>query len=566
MTNEELKALKDRLWNTADLLRQGSHLSAQEYSTPVLGLIFLRYADSRYAQYEEQIQTEFLNEQNSRASRSISDIAREKCGFYIPDEARFSKICETPGSNKEKAIACKTAMEAIEKFNPELRDVLPKNEFLDLVPQGEEANHLLENILRNFRDIPDGSDSAFDIFGEIYEYFIGQFAMEEGKGGGAFYTPSTVVRFMVEVLAPEGGSQKKFLDPACGSGGMFVQTARYMHRHNSLGAGMEFRAYGVEKDHSTVKLSKMNLLLNNIRGEVREANTFYSDPYSSFGAFDYVMANPPFNVDEVPLDAVKNQARFNFYGLPKRKSGDETNASIPNANYLWISQFITALNESGRGAFVMANTACDSGGTEYDIRKAVVLSGVIKQMVTLPSNMFNTVTLPATLWFIDKKAAENHPREILFIDAKNNFTVVDKAHRKFSDEQIMNLSLIGQLYDGKLEKYDELLSYYESRKKEGNSAYWEEQIRWVKDNFPDGKYRDVIGLCKAASFDGPDGVIEQNFSLNPGRYVGVADDVVPMSHAEFVSELQSLNSEYKELTEKTKIIDDVVDGFVSKLK
>ncbi len=256
---------------------------------------------------------------------------------------------------------------------------------------------------------------------------------------------------MVEVINPEKGD-KKFLDPACGSGGMFVQAARYMHNHNASSDDlMQFRCYGVEKEPDTVKLAKMNLLLNNVRGEITEANSFYSDPYDAFGQFDYVMANPPFNVDEVVVEKVVEDARFNTYGVPRNKTKSTKKKSdkketVPNANYLWIGYFATALKETGRAGLVMANSASDASGSEYEIRKRMIEDGIISQMVTLPSNMFSSVTLPATLWFFDK--ARKNKDEILFVDARSIFTQVDRAHRKFSEEQIKNLGIITKLYNG----------------------------------------------------------------------------------------------------------------------
>lgn len=302
-------------------------------------------------------------------------------------------------------------MEAIERENPKMEGVLPKEVYAQLVP--EEEPELLSNIVRIFKDIPE--NCTVDIFGEIYEYFLGNFALAEGKDGGTFYTPATVVRYMVEVLDPQPGD-KKFLDPACGSGGMFVQAARYMHAHNANEAEqMKFRCYGVEKEPDTVKLAKMNLLLNNVRGDITEANSFYSDPYNAFGAFDYVMANPPFNVDEVSFDRVSGDARFNTYGVPRNstksaKKASDKKETVPNANYLWIGYFATALNEHGKAALVMANSASDAGKSEYEIRKKMIEEGIISQMVTLPSNMFSSVTLPATLWFFDKHKPQTDKR------------------------------------------------------------------------------------------------------------------------------------------------------------
>lgn len=270
----------------------------------------------------------------------------------------------------------------------------------------EEEPELISKIIRVFKDIPE--NISIDLFGQIYEYFLGNFALSEGQGGGTFYTPASVVQYMVEVLNPVTGD-KKFLDPACGSGGMFVQAASYMHRHNvSNNDMMRFRCYGVEKDPDTVKLAKMNLLLNNVRGDIIEANSFYSDPYNEFGNFDYVMANPPFNMDEVVVEKVIDDRRFNTYGVPRNKTKSSKKASdkketVPNANYLWIGLFATSLNDTGKAALVMANSASDAGGSEFEIRKKMITDGIISQMVTLPSNMFSTVTLPATLWFFDKQ-------------------------------------------------------------------------------------------------------------------------------------------------------------------
>lgn len=404
MTDKELKELKDTLWHSADVLRASAHLAANKYGQPILGLIFLRYADILYKQHKEEIEAEYNRLKGGRMEKSIKEISIEKCGFYLPECAYYDFINDAP-DDASKATLVKNAMEAIEAENPKMNGVLPKEVYAQLVP--EEEPELLSNIVRIFKDIPE--NSTVDIFGEIYEYFLGNFALAEGKGGGTFYTPATVVRYMVEVLNPQPG-EKKFLDPACGSGGMFVQAARYMHNHNaSESEQMKFRCYGVEKEPDTVKLAKMNLLLNNIRGDITQANSFYSDPYNAVGQFDYVMANPPFNVDEVVVEKVSDDARFNTYGVPRNKSKSTKKKSdkketVPNANYLWIGYFATALNENGKAALVMANSASDASGSEYDIRKKIIEEGVISQMVTLPSNMFSSVTLPATLWFFDKQS------------------------------------------------------------------------------------------------------------------------------------------------------------------
>ena len=552
MTDLELKQLKDNLWHAADVLRSGAHLAANKYGQPILGLIFLRYADILYKQHKAEIDEEFNKYKGTVMETDIEDIAKEKCGFFLPECAYYDYINDAPDT-AEKATLVKEAMEAIEAHNSKMDGVLPKDVYGQLVP--EEEPELLSRIVRIFKDIPE--DISIDLFGEIYEYFLGNFALSEGKDGGTFYTPASVVRYMVEVIQPEAGAEKKILDPACGSGGMFVQAARYMHRHNATNDEMmKFRCYGVEKEPDTVKLAKMNLFLNDIRGEITEANSFYSDPYDAVGRFDYVMANPPFNVDEVVYDKVKDDLRFNQYGIPKNKTssskkGGDKKETVPNANYLWINYFATALNETGRAALVMANSASDAGKSELEIRKQLIEAGIIKQMVTLPSNMFTSVTLPATLWFFDKEKASTEKKdEILFIDARNVFTQVDRAHRKFSDEQIKNLGIITRLYEGKNDEFEALIKEYEEKKAaapEEEKAYWQEQLDWLNERFPNGTYNDVIGLCKAAKLEGEDGIIDQDYSLNAGRYVGVVIEDDGMTEEEFKETMLNLNTELSAL-------------------
>lgn len=562
MTDRELKELKDKLWHAADILRQGAHLAANKYGQPILGLIFLRYADILFKQHKQEIMEEYNKKKGTRAERSIKDISNDICGFYLPPSAYYDDINNAP-DDANKAVLVKQAMEGIEKENPKMEGVLPKDVYGALVP--EEEPDLLSKIVRVFKDIPE--NISIDLFGEIYEYFLGNFALSEGKDGGTFYTPATVVQYMVNVLNPTPGD-KQFLDPACGSGGMFVQAARYMHHHNATSEQMmQFRCYGVEKEPDTVKLAKMNLLLNNVRGEITEANSFYSDPYNAFGRFDYVMANPPFNVDEVVLDRVKDQPRFNTYGVPQnktksaKKKSDKT-ATVPNANYLWISYFATALNEHGKAALVMANSASDASGSEYEIRQRIIKSGIIKQMVTLPSNMFTSVTLPATLWFFDKeKANTERKNEILFVDARKTFTQVDRAHRKFSDEQIKNLALISRLYEGDTMAYGDLICEYKQNLdkapevetgEEKSKQYWQDQIDWITSRFPEGKYQDVVGLCKVATIEGEDGIEDQDWSLNAGRYVGVVIEDDGMTDEQFKEKILSLQTEFEKLTAESK--------------
>ena len=549
MTDIELKELENRLWHSADMLRAGAHLAANKYSQPILGLIFLRYADVLFKQHKKAIDAEYNQHKGSRIERSYKEIAIEKCGFFLPECAYFDALNDAP-DDANKALLVKAAMEAIEQENPRLEGVLPKEVYGQLVP--EEEPELLSRIVRVFKDIPENIET--DIFGQIYEYFLGNFALAEGQGGGAFYTPASVVQYMVEVLQPTTGD-KKFLDPACGSGGMFVQAARYMHRHNATNEQMmHFRCYGVEKEPDTVKLAKMNLLLNNVRGEITEANSFYSDPYDAFGQFDYVMANPPFNVDEVVTDKVIDDARFNTYGVPRNKTKSKKKAAdkketVPNANYLWIGYFATALNANGRAALVMANSASDAGGSELEIRKKMIEDGIISQMVTLPANMFSTVTLPATLWFFNKQRPRKD--EILFIDARNIFTQVDRAHRKFSDEQVKNLGIISRLYEGDSDAFWALVEEHKAAGKQSEAD-------WLLERWPEGKYQDVVGLCKVAKLDGEDGIVDNDYSLNAGRYVGVVIEDDGMTEEEFRTEMRSLNAEFTKLSAEAKKLESEI--------
>lgn len=538
------------------MLRASAHLAPNKYGQPILGLIFLRYADVLFKQHKKEIDEEYAKFKGTRMEKSYKDVAIEECGFYLPECAYFDYLNNAP-DNADKAILVKKAMEAIEKENAKMDGVLPKEVYGQLVP--EEEPELLSKIIRVFKDIPE--DISIDLFGQIYEYFLGEFALSEGQGGGAFYTPASVVQYMVEVLQPVTGD-KKFLDPACGSGGMFVQAARYMHRHNaSSGDMMRFRCYGVEKDPDTVKLAKMNLLLNNVRGEIVEANSFYSDPHDAFEKFDYVMANPPFNVDEVVVDKVIEDKRFNTYGVPRNKTKSAKKASdkketVPNANYLWIGLFATSLNETGKAALVMANSASDAGGSELEIRKKMIEDGIISQMVTLPSNMFSTVTLPATLWFFNKE--RKNKDEILFIDARNVFTQVDRAHRKFSEDQIRNLGIISRLYEGDTDAFWALVNEY---KKAGKQA----EVDWLLERWPEGKYRDIIGLCKVVKLEGEDGIIDQDYSLNAGRYVGVVIEDDGLTEEDFKASIQELHSKFCSLSNEANSLANLIDKNITNL-
>lgn len=306
MNKEQFKQLEKDLWSAADNLRANSDLKASEYSIPVLGLIFLKFADNNYRRHEAEIVAEYQKLKGTRAEKSISDIAIEKCGFYLPDHARYDYLLNMP-EEKDIAKAIKEAMKAIEEYKPELDGVLPKDEYFRLT-RDEKTKTIPNDLLKNFANIP--ADTTGDLFGQIYEYFLSEFARSEGQKGGEFFTPRSVVRLMVEIIEPHGG---KVYDPACGSGGMFVQSAHFINEHrkeltDSAESGVF--VYGQEKTQETVNLAKMNLAVNGLRGEVKKANTYYEDPHNSFGSFDYVLANPPFNVDDVSLSIVEKDRRF----------------------------------------------------------------------------------------------------------------------------------------------------------------------------------------------------------------------------------------------------------------
>lgn len=695
MNKEQLKQLEDDLWAAADNLRANSDLKASEYSTPVLGLIFLKFADINYRRHEEAILKEYQKLKGTRQEKSLNEIAVAKCGFYLPDHARYSHLLNLPES-EDIAKAIEKAMEAIEEYKPELQGSLPKDEYYRLT-RTQETKLLPFDLLRQFDNIPD--DATGDVFGQIYEYFLGKFALSEGQGGGEFFTPRSVVRLMVEIIEPHGGT---VFDPACGSAGMFVQSAQFIEKHKeeyeAQGEDTSVFVSGQEKSSETVKLARMNLAVNGLRGQIQQGISYYDDHFGSFGNFDYVLANPPFNVDEVSLSGVEKDPRFNTYGIPRKKTkakkSEQGKETVPNANYLWINLFATSLREpdskhsGGRAALVMANSASDARHSEADIRQTLIENNLIYGMLTLPSNMFYTVTLPATLWFFDKGKRDER---ILFIDARNIFTPIDRAHREFSEEQVQNIAMISRLHKGRSDEFVALIDRYfeqgmarlaENQKqvepvaeqllavlddKEGKQAvaslvdtwkglpplqkawgsYQKEHtvtatvdkknraqhtlratfdpfftalhdslkqidkavrrhekalveaakqagkrqsadratrqlktaleelhkevknaersfghVHWLQERFPEAKYEDVTGLCKLADRDE---VKEQDYSLNPGRYVGVVIEEDGKTEEEFVSDLVSLQDQLNELYNVAGSLHEKIDTNTSLL-
>ncbi|MEP7228397.1 MAG: N-6 DNA methylase, partial [Gemmatimonadales bacterium] len=345
---------------------------------------------------------------------------------------------------------------------------------------------------------------------------------QEGKGGGEYFTPYSIVRLIVEILQPFQG---RVYDPACGSGGMFVQCAKFVERHHQS-ATRKLSVFGAEKTDDTVPLAKMNLALHGLSGDIRQANSYYEDPHAAVGAFDYVMANPPFNVDKVKKEQLAGDKRFPF-GLPKADNG----------NYLWIQQFYAALSAKGRAGFVMANSAGDAGHSEKEIRKQLVESGTVDVMVAISSNFFYTVTLPVTLWFFDK-AKVGTPREdtVLFLDARHIYNQINRAHRDFKPEQIEFLANVVRLYRG--ESVETIA---------GSDVL-------LKESFPDGTYADVAGFCKVANRAELEA---QGWSLNPGRYTGSAG--VDENDEDFAVKLQALYEEFTRLSDEAEGLRSKVD-------
>lgn len=510
----DLGEIERRLWAAADELRANSNLTANQYRDPVLGLIFLAFAEERFEAAKAEVEAGA-----GKRRRPGPEDYQAKGVLYLADEARLSVIAAAP-ENADIGQLLNDAMAALERDNPELAGVLPhvyarlgKSTLVELI-------RLVAPLARSIEG---------DAFGLIYEYFLAAFALEEGRGGGEFFTPAAIVSLLVEVIEPYHG---RILDPACGSGGMFVHSAKFVNRHKR-DAASELSIYGCELKEVTLPLAKMNLALHGLGGEIVEANSYYDDPHDAVGRFDFVLANPPFNVDKVDKSRLDGDRRYPF-GLPR----------ADNANYLWIQLFWSTLNDHGRAGFVMANSAADARSTELDIRRHLIESGSVDVVVAVSPNFFYSVTLPVTLWFFDKAKVDGPRRdEVLFIDARHTFRQVDRAHRDFTPDQIEFLANIVRLWRG--EPVEDTAGSTEA----------------LAARFPDEKYADVAGLCKAATV----GEIEaQGWSLNPGRYVGAA--AVDDDHEEFIEEVAELYEEFTTLSAKaadlTARVDAVMQGLL----
>jgi len=522
--------LEKRLWAAADQFRANSGLKAGEYSGPVLGLIFLRFAEARFAKRRAELEKAGASPRRGNSRIDDPKAYMAEGVLYLTPSARFDYLLARPeGGNVGKAV--NEAMADIEKHNPQLAGVLPRNYQIF-------NGTLLKELLKKVSEIPVSLD--YDAFGRIYEYFLGQFARTEGQKGGEFYTPAPIVRLMVEILEPFHG---RILDPACGSGGMFVQSARFVAEHKK-NPSSELSIFGVEKTDETGRLCRMNLAVHGLEGDIRhggEVNSYYDDPHKAVGAFDFALANPPFNVNAVDKDHLKDAVgpgrRFPF-GLPR----------TDNANYLWIQLFYSSLNDKGRAAFVMANSASDARSSELEIRKQLIQARAVDAVVAVGPNMFYTVTLPCTLWFLDR-GKKKTPRadRVLFVDARHIYRQIDRALRDWSEGQIGFIANIVRLYRN--EDPDFTLGGDEAKGK-------------LMDVFgPKPKYADVPGLCKAATLKD---IEAKGLSLNPGRYVGVGpgEDV---SDEDFKEQLESLNDELEALNTKARNLEQTIAANVAEI-
>ena len=516
--------LEKRLWDAADQFRANSGLKAAEYSPPVLGLIFLRFADARFgAQLTKlsKLEAATAGASSRRGSRVDEPDAYHAEGIlYLPAEARFDYLLDLPEAENIGAKV-NAAMAAVEKQNPQLSGILPKTYNLF-------TSTLLKGLLKKISEIPVTTD--YDTFGRVYEYFLSEFAMTEGQGGGEFYTPSSIVRLLTEILEPYHGY---ILDPACGSGGMFVQSARFVSEHRKNPA-KELAIFGQEKERATTDLCRMNLAVHGLEGNIKQAISYYDDPHSATGRFDFVLANPPFNVNAVDkerlADSVGPGRRYPF-GLPR----------TDNANYLWIQLFHSALSPKGRAGFVMANSASDARSSEQELRRQLIESRSVDVMVSVGPNMFYTVTLPCTLWFLDKgKATTPRADTVLFIDARHIYRQIDRAHRDWTAGQVGFLANLVRLYRG--EQPDYTLGGEEAEAK-------------LKEIFGEkAAYTDIPGLCKAASLTE---IETQGWSLNPGRYVGVAPGE-EVSDEDFKEQLETLNEELTALNTQARTLEATI--------
>lgn len=591
-----IRKLEADLWESADTLRANSKLTSNQYCMPVLGLIFLRYAYSRF----KLVEAEILKDRPKRNGRVMPVQASDfisKSAIYLPKEAQYAWLVSLPEDLSSIELrdmdnqpmntlgeVVNNAMHLIESQNQQLVGVLPK-EYTNF------SDELLAELLRNFNNNA-LDEVGGDVIGRIYEYFLNKFAKNIAQDDGVFFTPKSLVKMIVNVLEPKSGIP---LDPACGSGGMFIQTGDFVNAAGMV-ANNSMTFYGQEKVEYNAKLCLMNMAVHGLSGVIKsgdEANTFYYDAHNLDGRCDYIMANPPFNVDKVKAESAESAGRLPF-GLPAVNKNKE----ISNGNYLWISYFYSYLNETGRAGFVMASSSTDSQGKDKDIREKLVRTGHVDVMVSVGNNFFYTKSLPCSLWFFDKGKPEERKDKVLFIDARNYYTVVDRTLNEWTEWQLKNLHAIVSLYREDTAQYKALVDEYtevlgdrdfgavlqrleekktalsqegraeaaaaaRKEKKAIEAAYAEkiaeldQQITiakdavWLTEKFGDGVYADIPGLCKIADIAE---IESKGFSLTPGAYVGVPpteDDGVDFHErmTEIHQELRSLQEESNRLME-----------------
>lgn len=518
MTASQLRELENRLWKAADDLRANSKLTATEYSFPVLGLIFLRHAYNRFVIAKEEIE-KTLPEHPQRGKRSIekSDFLTAKA-IFLNKEAQWETIVNLPES-EDLGEVINNAMRSIEKEYSVLEGVLPKDYTLF-------EKDLLQRLIRIFND--EALDHMpGDAFGQIYEYFLNKFAMSGAQEGGEFFTPPSLVKTIVNIIEPDHGT---VLDPAVGSAGMFVQTAHFIEEEG-FNAANKVTFFGQEKTDTNTKLAKMNMAVHGLDANILQGNTFYDDHHNLIEQCDFVMANPPFNVDGVDKskDSVKNDARLPF-GLPNND----------NANYLWIQYFYSYLNETGRSGFVMASSASDAGHSEKLIRKEIIDTGAVDVMVSIGNKFFYSVSLPCSLWFFDRSKEQDAVRadQTLMLDLRNVYRKISSRIHDFTQEHLDNIHAIVGLYRGDKTLFNKLIKDYKAN---GNKT----ELEWLTSRFPEGKYTDVLGLCKVVNRAE---IADNDYSLTPGRYVGVEDQI---DHDfDYETEMGIIKEELKSLNEE----------------
>ena len=511
------KELHERLWSAAEQLRANSGLKLNEISEPILGLIFLKFADVRFKRAKLEIEAE-RNLSTGRQAPITSEHYKSKGVLFLPEIATYSYLMNL-SENENIGNAINTAMKEIEINNTDLAGVLPQD-YTSLHKNPGENSQILITLLKNFNQIPD--DIEGDAFGEIYEYFLGEFASSEGQKGGEFFTPQSIVKLLVEVIEPYHG---KILDPACGSGGMFVHSANFVKSHSAKKSQVmnEVALYGQEKGTSNIRTAKMNLAIHGLSGKINEVNSFYTDSFNSVGKFDFVLANPPFNVKgkdknkQIVIDVakIKDDSRY-YLGLPITGKKE-----ISNANYLWMQMFASALNPDGRAGFVMANSASDAGNAEREIRRKMVDEGFVDVIISVGTNMFMNATLSCTLWFFDKRKRNTERKnKVLFINAQDIFTPIDRAHSEWTDKQIQEIAGI---------------------------------VRRYREEENEEKYLDIKGRCKVATIEE---IKENDYSLNPGRYVEIVEKEI--SDVDFEKRMKELMTDFTKLTSEAHELENKI--------